>query len=46
VSLIFKQDVALAVIQLQVGIVVLPLQGLSVLPIIELTLDLNPGYAV
>ena len=45
-SLVFKQDVALAVIQVQVGIVVLPLERLSILPIIELTLDLNPGYAV
>jgi hypothetical protein len=46
VSLIFKQDVALAVIQVQVGIVMLPLERLSILPIIELTLDLDPGYAV
>jgi hypothetical protein len=46
VSLIFKQDVALAVIKLQVGIVVLPLKGLSILPIIELTLDLNPRDTV
>ena len=46
VSLIFKQDVALAVIQVQVGIVMLPLQRLSILPIIELTLDLNPRYTV
>ena len=45
-SLVFKQDVALAVIQLQVGIVVLPLKGLSILPIIKLTLDLNPRDTV
>jgi hypothetical protein len=46
ISLVFKQDVVLAVIQLKVGVVMLPLQRLSILPISELTLDLNSCYAV
>ena len=46
ICLVFKQDVILAVIQLKVGVVMPPLQRLSILPISELTLDLNPCYAV
>lgn len=46
ISLIFEQDVVLAVLQLKVGVVVSPLQRLSILPISEVTLDLNSCYAV
>ncbi len=46
ICLVFKQDVVLAVIQLKVSVVMLPLQRLSILPISQLTLDLNSCYAV
>ena len=47
ICLVFEQDVVLAVvIQLKVSVVMLPLQRLSILPISELTLDLNSCYAV